>query len=518
MKFDVCVYGGSSAGVVAAVAAARRGKKTALVNPGAHLGGMSSGGLGATDMGNAEVIGGMAREFYRRVGRHYGVDEQWRFEPHVAEKIFREWLEEAGVTPIENDALKSATKRGAKLESVTLQSGKTIEARAFIDCSYEGDLMAAAGVSYALGRESREEHGEELAGVRPLAPHAGFKVPVDAWDKGGLLSGIEADDGATLGAADQRIQAYNYRLCLTQDENLRIPITAPKDYDARRYELLARYLQGLKEARKPDRFSGIFLAVKMPHGKTDFNNYGGFSTDLAGGADAYPEAGPEERRRIAQRHEDHIRGIFHFLATDSRVARHIQREAQSWGLCRDEFQDSGGWPHQLYVREARRMKGAYTMTEADCLGKRVTPWAIGMGSYTLDSHLCRRIAQNGAACNEGSIGKEVEPYPIAYDSLVPQASECENLLVPVCLSATHVAFGSIRMEPVYMLLAHAAGAAASLALEGSKAVQSIDRAKLCAELAQEGQVLSWARDRSAWNKHEWPHDPYVVQSFLWWHE
>jgi hypothetical protein len=507
---------------VAAIAAAKRGKKTILVHPEKHLGGMSSGGLGATDMGNPEIIGGMAREFYQRLGEHYGVAEQWRFEPHVAEAVFNAWLKEAGVNLLQG-ALTAAPKNGTHIQSLRLAGGASVEARCFIDASYEGDLLAAAGVSYTVGREGKDQYGEDLAGVRAVAAHAGFKLAVDPWcvpgdPSSGLLNGVQADAGLSPGSADKLLQAYNYRLCLTQDENLFVPIAPPKDYQPARYELLYRYLKAVDDAKRPLRLSGIFLAVKMPHGKTDFNNYGAFSTDLAGGSQRYPEASPAERAAIAKAHEDYIRGLFHFLATDPRLPRHLQREARSWGLCKDEFQDTGGWPHQLYVREARRMLGSYVMTQADCSRTRATPHPVGMGSYTIDSHLCQRIVRNGAACNEGGLGQEVEPYPIALDSLLPQAAECENLVVPVCLSASHVAFGSIRMEPVFMLLAHAAGALAAIAVDGGLPVQSVDKAGLCAALEREGQVLSWDRAKSGWNKQEWPHDPFVFQSFLWWHE
>ncbi len=522
MEYEVCVYGGTAAGVVTAVAAAREGARTILVHPGRHLGGMTTGGLGATDMGNPESIGGLARELYRRIGRARGIEEQWRFEPHVAERTLEDWLTEAGVTVRRDTRLTEAAKAGARISGLALEPGPGITARVFVDAGYEGDLLAAAGVAHAVGRESREAYGETLAGVRGADGRARSNVPIDPYvrpgDPGsGLLPGVQPGDGGAPGSADGCVQAYNYRLCLTQDEDNLLPMAPPRAYDPLRYELLARWIRARRDADKPVKLSSMFLIVKMPRGKTDVNNTGPLSTDFVGESRTYPQAGWPERERIARAHEEYTRGLFHFLREDPRVPAHVRREAASWGLCRDEFTDTGGWPHQLYVREARRMRGAYVMTQADCQGKTVIDDGIAMGSYPIDCHACQRLADGHDTVREGGMNTDVDPYPVAYRSLCPNPADAVNLLVPVCLSASHVAIGSIRMEPVYMALGHAAGVAAARAAALGRDVQAVDVPALRRDLRQQGQLLAWDKAASRWHG-EWAHDPYVVQSYQWWLE
>lgn len=520
MAYDVAVYGGTAAGVVAAVAAARAGARTILIHSHRHLGGMTSGGLGATDMGNPETIGGMARELYRRIGAVRGVGEIWRFEPHVAEQVLEDWLAEAGVEVRRETVLTGVGKTGSRISGLAVSAGAGVAANVFVDATYEGDLLAAAGVPYHVGREASAEFGESLAGVRngdgrsrsnvPVSP---FLVPGDP--ASGLLPGISPGDGGVPGSADHCVQAYCYRLCMTQDEDNVLPMAPPAAYDPLRYEILARWIRARLDAGKSVKLSSMFLMVRMARGKTDVNNSGPLSTDFVGASRAYPEATWPQRDRIARAHEDYIRGLFHFLREDPRVPPYVRREAASWGLCRDEFTDTGGWPHQLYVREARRMRGLYVMTQADCQGKTSLDDGIAMGSYPIDCHACQRLADGDDVVREGGMNTDVAPYPVAYRSLCPRPADAVNLLVPVCLSASHVAIGSIRMEPVYMALGHAAGMAAARAAAAGKDVQAVDVPALREELRQQGQVLAWDQAASRWHG-EWAHDPFVVQSYQWW--
>lgn len=512
MKFDVLVYGGNSAAVMAAVSAARLGKNVLLASPGGHLGGLSSGGLGATDLGIEDAVGGMARDFYAALGRHYGEGLAWRFEPHLAERYFEDLVRGAGLVPWRGCRLAGVKKQGPVILQVSFEDGRQVEASCYIDCTYEADLMAQAGVSYTVGREAVAQYGEDLNGIRAESHSHQFRIDVDPYVKAGdpasgLLPCIQSGDGGKPGAADKLVQAYNFRLCLTQEEKNRLPILPAPGYDRARYALLGRTLQALQAAGKTPRFTDLFLIVRMPQGKTDFNNNGFFSTDHLGASWDYPEAGPAARGLIWADHEAYIRGIFHYLNQDPDVPASIRRDALSWGLCRDEFLDTGGWPHQLYVREGRRMLGSYVVTQADCQGKVKVEDAVGMGSYTMDSHHCQRVVQGGFVRNEGDVQVGLDPYPISYRALTPRAAECENLLVPVCLSATHIAYGSIRMEPVFMQLGQAAGAAAAQAVEGRKAVQAIDVSKLQRDLRQAGAVLEFKGKKT----EGWAHDNFVVK-------
>ena len=502
IEADICVYGGTAGGVAAAVQAARLGHQVVLLEFGRHLGGMTSGGLGQTDIGNKAAIGGIAREFYQRVGKFYGKEESWVFEPHVAERILFEMVNEAKVAVYFESRLKALFKEGAKIREIRMDDGRIIRARIFIDATYEGDLMAKTGVSFTTGREPNAQYGESLNGVRGVTPKHQFLVAVDPYrepgnEASGLLPLIQNAPAGAPGAGDAAVQAYNFRLVLTKNKGNQRPIAPPQNYDPARYELLARYLKAWAASTNRQPTLGQLMHIQMmPGGKTDINNNGGFSTDHIGANEEYPNGDYATRARIWKEHEDYTRGFLHFLATDARVPENIRREMQAWGLTRDEFMDSGGWPHQLYVREARRLVSDYVMTENNCRHSIQVPDAIGLAAYTMDSHNCRRIARQGRVENEGDVqAGGFPPYPIAYRSIVPKKSECENLLVPVCLSASHIAYGSIRMEPVFMVLGHSAAAAASAALEHNCAVQEVDVARLQERLQAGRQNLRWPEAR-----------------------
>jgi hypothetical protein len=522
---DVVVYGGTSAGVTAAVQARRMGKSVVLVCPDRHLGGLSSGGLGWTDTGDKRVIGGLSREFYHRVWKHYQVDDVWKwqkrsefgkkgvgsrsadgkrrtmwiFEPHVAEGVFEALIREHGVEVLRGrwlDRAKGVRKRDGRIEAITMLSGKTFRGRMFIDATYEGDLMAAAGVEYHVGRESKDKYGEKWNGVQTGVTHHRhhfdvlkkridpYATPGDAGS--GLLPRISPDPPGAFGAADHRVQAYCFRMCLTDVEENRIPFPKPDGYDPKQYELLLRIF----DAGWREHF-GKFDPI--PNGKTDTNNHGPFSTDNIGYNYDYPDASYKRRREIIEEHELYQKGYMYFIANDPRVPEDVRTAMAKWGLPKDEFSDNGNWSHQLYIREARRMTGRYVMTENDLLRRRPTPEPVGMGSYTMDSHNVQRYVtpEEGYVQNEGDIGVSTKgPYTIAYGSLTPERSQCENLLVPVCVSSSHIAFGSIRMEPVFMILGQSAATAAAIAIDDGIPVQDVDYAKLKTRLEADGQVLA----------------------------
>ena len=498
ISFDVVVYGHTCAGVSAAVQATLMDKTTIVVGPDKHLGGLSSGGLGATDIGNKNAIGGLSRDFYRRLGKHYGKAEMWIFEPHVAEKIFENLITEHNITVHHEEWLdrtpgKGVEMKAGRIESITMLSGKTYRGKMFIDATYEGDLMAAAGVSYTCGREANTQYGETLNGVATrYARHHQFSKPIDPYVRpgdplSGLLPGVMTGGPGEEGSADKRIQAYCFRMCLTDVAANRIPLSKPESYDPQRYELLLRTILA---GANPYGFD-YFKKTRMPNGKTDSNNEGPFSTDNIGMNYDYPEGSYATRQRIIKEHERYQKGFMWFLANDPRVPEKLRNEVGRWGLPKDEFKDNDNWSHQLYIREARRMVGAYVMTQRNCQGKVTIDNSIGMGAYTMDSHQVQRYVDNdGHVRNEGDV--EVGgfgPYPIAYGSIVPIRGECENLLVPVCLSATHMAFGSIRMEPVFMVLGQSAATAAAQAIDANVAVQDVDYAKLRERLLADKQVL-----------------------------
>jgi hypothetical protein len=520
--YDVVVYGGTSAGVIAAVQAKKMGKSVIVVGPDVHLGGLSSGGLGYTDTGNKAVIGGLARNFYHRVWVEYQKDSTWAwqrpeafgnkgqgtvamdkdertmwiFEPSVAEKVFEDYVKEFGLTVLRDewlDRAKGVRLADGRIAEITMLSGKKFAGKMFIDATYEGDLLAAAGVSYHVGREANSAYGEEWNGNQVGILHHGhhfgavkkpisaYKVPGDP--SSGLLPRISADAPGVRGEGDKRVQAYCYRWCATDHPENRIPFPKPANYDASQYELLVRVL----DAGWRQTFHKFDL---LPNRKTDTNNHGPFSFDNIGMNYDYPEASYERRKEILAEHRTYQQGLLWFLANDPRVPADVRQEANRWGLPKDEFKDNGHWPHQIYVREARRMVGAFVMTENELTKKKPTPDSVGMGSYTIDSHNVRRyVTPEGHVQNEGDIGVPISPYSIAYGALVPKRGEIANLFAPVACSATHIAYGSIRMEPVFMILGQSAATAAVLAIDGNLAVQDVPYAALRARLLEDGQVL-----------------------------
>jgi hypothetical protein len=494
--FDLVVYGGTAGGVITAVAAAREGLSVALLEPGRHLGGMVSGGLGWTDYGRKEVIGGYSLEFFQRVGAKYGRDIEWHFEAHVAEAVFNELVKEAGVRVFLQHRLReknSVTKKGTIVTELTTENGVSFRGRLFADASYEGDLMAQSGVNYTWGREGISEYNESLAGVRDRTPLHQFRAAVSPVDSTGkLLPEIMPRSKDPVGAADKRVQAYNFRLCMTRNPDNRVAWPKPAGYSPARYELLARYLPAFeKELKRSLAINDVMKADILQNGKTDTNNNGAFSTDYIGGSYEYPEGNYATRARIRQAHVDYIQGFLYFLATDARVPSALSAEMKEWGLCRDEFVDNDHWPYQLYVREARRMVGEYVMSQNDIQTELTKPDSIGMGSYNSDSHnVQRRPTDDGSAVeNEGDMQVAVKPYEISYRMLLPKRAQATNLLVPVCFSATHVAYSTLRMEPQYMILGHAAGVAAKMAIEGTQAIQDVDTKALSAKLLAQRAVL-----------------------------
>ncbi len=524
IEADLCIYGGTAGGVAAAVQAARMGKTAVIAEFGSHLGGLTSGGLGATDIGNKAAIGGLAREFYHRVALHYAQTNAWRFEqraeyfanragratdsnldaadatlwtfePHVAEDILFQMLNETKGAVYFQQRLASVKQAGGRITEITMQNGKVYRAAMFIDATYEGDLMAKAKVSYTVGREGNAKYNETINGVRAVTPKHQFTVAVDPYQKSGdpasgLLPFIQAGEGGTPGEGDACVQAYNFRLCYTQNPANRLPHKKPAKYDPAQYRLLARYLEALVAAGQKPELKAFWNPLWMPNGKTDINNNGGFSTDFIGANYAYPDADYATRAQIWQAHEDYVRGFVYFLATSPRVPENLRAEMQKWGPAKDEFLDTDHWPHQLYVREARRMVSDYVMTERNCRGKQKAADPVGLGAYGMDSHNCQRLVKGGRAENEGDVQVGgFPPYPVSYRSIVPKAGECANLLVPICLSATHIAYGSIRMEPVFMILGQSAATAAALAMDAKSSVQKVPYEALQARLLADKQVL-----------------------------
>ena len=496
-SYDLVVYGGTSAGVIAAVQAAKMGKSVVVIEPGRHLGGLSASGLGDTDIGNKAAIGGLSREFYRQMGRHYGKPEAWRFEPGVAERAFNALIEQAKVPVRFEQRLATVRKEGPRIAEITTQTGEVFTAKMFIDATYEGDLMAKAGVAYSVGREANHVYGETLDGIRSATPKHQFIVPVDPYVKAGdpasgLLPLIQPIAFGQPGEGDKSVQAYNFRLCLTKNPANRKPIDPPANYDPAKYELLGRYCDALAAAQKPvtlNHFLGLNLVTAD---KTDSNNNGPFSTDFIGGNSEYPDADFTTRERICQEHLDYIKGLLTYLATSPRVPTAVRAEMQQWGLAKDEFPDTGGWPNQMYVREARRMIADYVMTEKNCRHEEVVSDSVGLAAYNMDSHNCRRLVREGHVENEGDVQvAPMGPYPISYRAIVPKAAQCQNLLVPVCLSASHIAYGSIRMEPVFMILGQSAATAAVLAIDEQTGVQKVSYSKLSEHLLKDGQILGF---------------------------
>ncbi len=517
---DVIVYGGNSAAVIAAVQVAKMGKEVILVSPDRHLGGLTSSGLGWTDTGNKAVIGGLARDFYHRLYMHYQEDSAWPwqkkeeygnkgqgnvaidgenrtmwiFEPHAAEQVFEQLVAEYKIR-VHREAYLDR-EQGVSMEegaiiSIRTLDGSTYLAKQFIDATYEGDLMAASGVSYTVGREAIDQYGEAWNGIQTGVLHHGhhFKSDISPYvipgdPESGVLPRISTEDPGAYGEGDHRVQAYCFRMCLTDYPENRVAISRPPDYDSTQYELLRRvFASGWRELF--NKFDPI------PNHKTDVNNHGPFSTDNIGMNYDYPEASYERRREIIEEHTSYQKGLLWFLTSDPAVPADIQDKMNQWGFAKDEFTDNGNWPHQIYVREARRMVSDYVMTENEVLGNTPVEQSVGMGSYTMDSHNVQRyIKPDGFVQNEGDIGVHPgDPYQIDMRSLLPSETECSNLLVPVCLSCSHIAFGSIRMEPVFMILGQSAATLAVLAIEEKAKIHDIAYEKLREQLLQDGQVL-----------------------------
>lgn len=527
---DIVVYGGTSAGIAAAIEAKRMGKSVVLIEPTSRVGGLTTGGLGQTDIGNKRVIGGISREFYQNIKTYYddtanwkwqkrqeyldggqtrtqqNENSMWTFEPSAALKVYHDMLKAANIQVEYNqklDRAKGVGKSGNRISSITMLSGKTYRGKMFIDATYGGDLMAAAGVSYTVGRESNSQYGETLNGVHTWdtdttmtgqksrnSMNHNFTRGVDPYvvkgDKSsGLLPFINPNAPSPHGAGDKKVQAYCYRMCLTDHPDNRIPFAKPANYNERDYELLLRNYEAGEKGFP-------WINSGMPNRKTDTNNRLGFSTDFIGQNYAYPEASYEERERIAERHRQYQQGLMWTLAYHERMPDFIKKEVSRWGTSKDEFERQDGWQQQLYVREARRMVSDLVMTQYHCEGLKVVEDPIGMGAYGMDSHHIQRyVTEEGFVKNEGNIEAHVAaPYPVGYRAIVPKKSECANLLVPICLSATHIAFGSIRMEPVFMVLGQSAAVAACLAVDRNLAVQEVPYRDLKKALLDKKQILA----------------------------
>lgn len=523
-NFDIVIYGGTSAAVISAVQSKRMGKSVVIVCPEKHLGGLSSGGLGFTDTGNKAVIGGLAREFYHRVWKHYQSPDAWKwqkpdeygnkgqgtpaidgkqrtmwiFEPHVAEQVFEDFVREYDIPVFRDEWLERGSgvkKSKARITSISTMSGKTFRGKMFIDATYEGDLMAAARIDFHVGREANNVYGETWNGIQTGVLHhrhhfGVLKHPISPYidpsdPKSGLLPRISPDPPGIKGEGDHRVQAYCFRMCLTNHPENRIPFAKPDGYDPKQYELLVRiYEAGWRETFQ--KFDPI------PNRKTDTNNHGPMSTDNIGMNYDYPNASYQRRREILKEHETYQRGLMYFMANDPRIPPDVRSSVQEWGLAKDEFEENEHWPRQLYVREARRMIGKYVMTEHELLKRRPTPESVGMGSYMLDSHNVQRyVTSEGHVQNEGDIGISTKgPYEIALGSLMPQQYQAHNLLVPICLSSSHIAYGSIRMEPVFMILGQSAATVAAMSIEKGIPVQSLPYSDLRTRLLADGQVLT----------------------------
>ena len=521
LNAEVVIYGGTSAAITTAVQLKRMGHSVLVVCPDQHLGGLTSSGLGWTDTGNKAVIGGLAREFYQQVYQYYQGPDAWKwqsqeaygnkgqgtpaidgdnrtmwiFEPHVAEKVFEDWIQGFNIPVYRDEWLNRESGvevEDGKIIAITTLSGKTYQGDIFIDATYEGDLMAASGVSYHVGREANSVYGEEWNGIQVGVLHhqhhfGGLKISpyrIEGDSTSGLLPKISPNPPGIKGAGDKKVQAYCFRTCLTKHPENRIPFPRPPGYDSTQYELLLRIF-GVGWRQTFRKFDPI------PNLKTDVNNHGPFSFDNIGMNYDYPEATYERRKTIIQEHENYQKGLLYFIANDPRVPKDVQEEMAKWGLSKDEFTDNGNWPHQIYVREARRMIGAFVMTENEIQGKSPVHQSIGMGSYTMDSHNTQRyITPEGFVQNEGDIGVHPkEPYRIDLGTILPKKEECKNLLVPVAVSSSHIAFGSIRMEPVFMILGQSAGTVAGLALELNVNPYEIPYKAIRAKLLLDGQVL-----------------------------
>ncbi len=509
---DVVIFGGTPAGLSAGIVAAREGASVVVIEPTRWIGGVVTGGLCKTDVGKQETIGGFPREYFARAAAIKPGAEMWYADPSANLAAFEAMLKEAGVKVVKGQKLRSATKEDGRLRSLTTEDGTTYEGKMFIDASYEGDLMAAAKVSYIVGRESREQYNEPLAGYHPMpirprtqeimesdCPSIGGKGPsyihgtpvsISALDeKGEPIFGVYRSK-AEPGSADKRTQAYNFRICVTQREDIRVPFPKPAEYDAKKYELLLRLIKAYPGVR----FGRLFHLGDVANGKYDLNAQGLFSTDYPGANTEYPDGDAKTRERIWRDHVQYTQGLLWFLCHDERVPASLREQANSWGLCKDEFADNGHWPYALYVREGRRMIGEYVLVQNDLQREIFKDDSVGMGSFVIDCHIVQRIvAEDGTVRDEGSFqDAPALPYQIPYRSLTPKRSECANLLVPVCLSASHIAYCSLRMEPVYMAMGQAAGLAAVMANKAGVSVQELPVAALRTKLLEQKAVLELA--------------------------
>ncbi len=536
VESDICVYGGTSGGVAAAVQAARMGKSVHIVEPGRHLGGMTSGGLSAVDIGDPRSVGGIAREYFTKLAATVGVTLAWdkpfeskgggpatggayAIEPHMAEQVFNDMARDAGVEVHLNARLATVKKDGAHITELITEDGTVFRAKVFIDTTYEGDLMAKSGVSYTLMREGNAKYGETYNGIHyaeRFLPHTSYAQPEESgrlkggqgvWDrdfpldpyvvkgdsKSGLLPLIQQGEPGTPGEPAPGVQAYCYRLCLTTNPANMIPITPPAGYDPKRYEIVVRFIDACLANGDVMDLRWFSKHDALPNDKWDFNT-ATFGGNLPGASHAWPEASYAQREKIGKEHENYHRGLLHFLAADPRVPAKVRQDMQRFGLPKDEFTDNGGWPHQIYVREARRMISDLVLTEHHTFGRQIAPKPISLGSYGTDTHEIRRIVKDGVVVREGKTagGRDgASPYGIGYAAIVPRQGECDNLFVTFALSASHTAFSSIRMEPVLMCTSQSAATAACMAADDKIAVQQVDYAKLKARLEQDGQILEW---------------------------
>lgn len=536
-KYDVVIYGGTSAGISAAIQCSRLGKSVVIIEPSNRIGGLTTGGLGATDIGSKNSVGGISREFYRNVKKYYdnplnwkfqnprdysqsrnskGDDAMWTFEPSVALKIYKDMLSVENVDVVYKERLNRKSgvkKKKGKIISITMESGRTFQGKVFLDATYEGDLMATAGVSYTYGRESNEQYGETLNGVQdnetsPMmngrlsnnANHHNFIEGVDPYVKkgnpnSGLLPYIDPKGPGKSGEGDKKIQAYCFRMTLTDYPDNRIPFKKPADYNELNYELLFRNYEAAKGPIEEMYDHGDplvpWINTPMPNRKTDTNNQKGFSTDFIGQNYNYPEGSYEEREEIIRAHRSYQQGLMWTLAYHPRIPQRVRDVVSQWGTCKDEYEQHDGWQDQLYIREARRMISSYVMTQKNCEGIEKAEDPVCMAGYGMDSHHVQRyVDEKGHVKNEGNVeARGLKPYPVSYRSLVPKKNECQNLIVPVCISSTHIAFGSLRMEPVFMILGQSAAVAASLAIDCHVSVQDVPYETLRRKLIEHNQIL-----------------------------
>ena len=537
---DIIIYGATSSGIAAAIESSRLGRKVILIEPYNRIGGLTTGGLGQTDIGNKQVIGGIALEFYQNIKIYYenpnnwiwqkkieyedsgqtrsSVTENamWTFEPSAALKVFNEMISKEKVKLFKNERLnrrKGVIKSEGKIKQIVMESGKIFEGSIFIDATYEGDLMATSGVSYTVGRESNSKYGESLNGNQPFktgqtlnnilsknSAHHNFINGVDPYiipgdPKSGLLPYINKGGPGNQGEGDKAIQAYCFRMTLTNHPKNKIPFKKPVNYDELNYELLFRNYEAAKGSIEEMYSYGDplvpWINSPMPNRKTDTNNQKGFSTDFIGQNWDYPEANYQERQKIIDLHREYQQGLMWTLAFHPRIPKKVREKVSKWGTCKDEYEEGDGWQSQLYIRESRRMEGSYVMTQKNCERIEVVNDPIGMAAYGMDSHNVRRYVNNlGFVENEGNVEAHVKkPYPISLRSVIPKRNECNNLIVPVCLSASHIAFGSIRMEPVFMVLGQSSAIIANYAVEKNIALQDINYFDLKSHLIKRGQIL-----------------------------